>query len=296
MIPKIIHYCWFGGNPLPESAKKCIASWRKFLPDYEIWQWSEEELVSSNPNDFRTLGVRRGARASTNDNQNSLSPALPNREGDNKREGEKLYDKILPFDVNSIPYTQQAYEAKKYAFVSDYARFWILYKYGGLYFDTDVEVIKPLDDIIERGPFMGIEVRAKEGEYPEVAPGLGLGVTPGHELYKVLLDKYATLRFLNEDGTLNQKTIVKYNTEVLQEQGLLPSNDLQEVAGVWIYPADYFNPLDSLTGKLKLTDNTRSIHWYMNSWSDSSAIRQWLSRMSHRIFGTKLNQIRKMFN
>ena len=281
MIPKVIHYCWFGRNPLPESAKKCIASWRKFLPDYEIWQWSEGELVSSNPND--------------NDNQNSLTPALPNREGDNKREGEKLYDKILPFDVNIIPYTQQAYEAKKYAFVSDYARFWILYKYGGLYFDTDVEIIKPMDDIIERGPFMGIEVKAKEGEYPQVAPGLGLGVTPGHKLYQVLLDMYVSLRFLNEDGSLNQKTIVKYNTEVLQEQGLLPSNDLQEVAGVWIYPADYFNPLDSLTGKLKLTDNTRSIHWYMNSWSDSSAFRQWLSKMSHRLFGTKLHQLKSKF-
>ena len=281
MIPKVIHYCWFGRNPLPESAKKCIASWRKFLPDYEIWQWSEGELVSSNPND--------------NDNQNSLTPARPNREGDNKREGEKLYDKILPFDVNIIPYTQQAYEAKKYAFVSDYARFWILYKYGGLYFDTDVEIIKPMDDIIERGPFMGIEVKAKEGEYPQVAPGLGLGVTPGHKLYQVLLDMYVSLRFLNEDGSLNQKTIVKYNTEVLQEQGLLPSNDLQEVAGVWIYPADYFNPLDSLTGKLKLTDNTRSIHWYMNSWSDSSAFRQWLSKMSHRLFGTKLHQLKSKF-
>ena len=255
MIPKIIHYCWFGRNPLPESARKCIASWRKFLPDYEIWQWSEEPLHDNANVDLN-----------------------------------HLYDKLMGFDVNSIPYTQEAYEAKKYAFVSDYARFWILYKYGGLYFDTDVEIIKPLDDIIERGPFMGIEVRAKEGEYPQVAPGLGLGVTPDHELYKVLLDKYATLRFLNEDGSLNQKTIVKYNTEVLREQGLRPSNDLQEVAGVWIYPADYFNPLDSLTGKLKLTDNTRSIHWYMNSWSDSSAFRQWLSRMSHRLLGMRLHQ------
>lgn len=239
MIPKIIHYCWFGGNPLPESAKKCIASWKKYLPNYEIKEWNEDN-----------------------------------------------------FDVNIIPYTQQAYEAKKYAFVSDYARFWILYKYGGLYFDTDVEIIKPLDDIISQGPFMGIEVRAKEGEYPQVAPGLGLGATPGHELYKILLDKYTTLRFLNEDGSLNQKTIVKYNTEVLQEQGLLPSNEIQIVSGVWIYPADYFNPLDSLTGKLKLTDNTRSIHWYMNSWSDSSAFRQWLSRMSHRLFGTRIHNIK----
>lgn len=284
MIPKIIHYCWFGGNPLPESAKKCIASWKKYLPDYQIWQWAEEDLVSSEPNN------------NVGHDDNSLSPALPLREG-GKNENEKdLFDKILPFDVNSIPYTQQAYEAKKYAFVSDYARFWILYKYGGLYFDTDVEIIKPIDDIVERGPFMGIEVRAKESEYPQVAPGLGLGATPGHELYKILLDKYTTLRFLNEDGSLNQKTIVKYNTEVLQEQGLLPTNEIQVVSGVWIYSADYFNPLDSLTGKLYLTDNTRSIHWYMNSWSDSSAFRQWLSRMSHRLFGTRIHNIKKCFN
>lgn len=100
-IPTVIHYCWFGGKPLPALAVKCIESWKKYLPDYEIKRWDESN-----------------------------------------------------FDVNLIPYTQQAYEAKKYAFVSDYARFWILYKYGGLYFDTDVEVIKPMDDLIAAGPFM----------------------------------------------------------------------------------------------------------------------------------------------
>ena len=232
-------YCWFGHNPLPESAIKCINSWREYLPDYEIKEWNENN-----------------------------------------------------FDVNIIPYTQEAYEAKKYAFVSDYARFWILYYYGGLYFDTDVEVIKPMDDIIERGPFMGIEVSAKGNELPKVAPGLGLGVVPGLGLYKKLLEKYDTLRFKNEDGTLNKKTIVAYTTEILQENGLISSNDIQNVGGVWIYPADYFNPLDSLTGKLKLTENTRSIHWYMNSWSDSSSFRQWLSRMSHRLFGMYLHQLK----
>lgn len=256
MIPKIIHYCWFGHNPLPESAQKCIASWRKFFPDYEIWQWLEEPIdLNVNPN----LNC--------------------------------LYDKLMGFDVNSIQYTREAYEAKKYAFVSDYARFWILYKYGGLYFDTDVEVIKPMNDIIERGPFMGIEVPAEEGGYPKVAPGLGLGVSPNHVLYQALLEKYAILKFRNEDGTLNQKTIVTYNTEVLLESGLRPTNDIHEVAGVWIYPADYFNPLDSLTGKLKTTENTRSIHWYMNSWSDSSSFRQYLSRMSHRLFGLRLHNL-----
>lgn len=240
MIPKIIHYCWFGRNPLPKAAQKCIASWKKFLPDYEIKEWNEDN-----------------------------------------------------FDVNIIPYTKEAYEAKKYAFVSDYARFWILYKYGGLYFDTDVEVVKPLDDIIVRGPFMGIEVPAKEGDYPKVAPGLGLGVNAENHLYKLLLEKYLGLHFLNEDGSFNQKTIVNYNTEVLRDCGLLPTNELQQVADVWIYPVDFFNPLDSLTGIIKVTRNTRTIHWYMNSWADEGIIYQWLSRMSHRLFGTKLNELKK---
>lgn len=238
MIPKIIHYCWFGRNPLPKSAQKCIASWRKYLPDYEIKEWNEDN-----------------------------------------------------FDVNIIPYTKEAYEAKKYAFVSDYARFWILYNYGGLYFDTDVEVIKPMDDIIERGPFMGVEVVANEKETPQVAPGLGLGVNPGNGLYKKMLEEYAHLSFINEDGSLNQKTIVSYTTDILKMNGLKPSNELQKVSEIWIYPVDYFNPLDSLTGKLKLTENTRSIHWYMNSWGDSSSLYRWFSRLSHRLFGLQLQKL-----
>ncbi len=246
MIPKIIHYCWFGRNHLPVSAQKCIASWRKFLPDYEIKEWNEDN-----------------------------------------------------FDVNIIPYTQQAYEAKKYAFVSDYARFWILYHHGGLYFDTDVEVIKSMDDIVERGPFMGIEVPSKNGEMPMVAPGLGLGAEPKMAFYEKALEAYSHLSFLNEDGSLNQKTIVLYNTELLVAERMKATNEIQQVAGIWIYPVDYFNPLDDLTGKLIITENTRSIHWYMNSWSNSSKIRQWLSRMSHRFFGLKLHilicKTKKMF-
>ena len=118
MIPKIIHYCWFGHNPLPESAIKCIESWKKFFPDYEIREWNEDN-----------------------------------------------------FNVDIIPYTKDAYEAKKYAFVSDYARFWILEKFGGLYFDTDVEVIKSMEDIIAEGAFLGAEIdgEKEKGEYPKVA-------------------------------------------------------------------------------------------------------------------------------
>lgn len=248
MITKIIHYCWFGRNPLPESAQKCIASWRKFLPDYEIKEWNEDN-----------------------------------------------------FDVNMVPYTAEAYSAKKYAFVSDYARFWILYRYGGLYFDTDVEVIKPMEDIIERGPFMGIEVESKDTgngpSVPMVAPGLALGAEPNMDIYNILIQYYSGLNFLDKDGNQNLVTSVKHLTGILVQNGLQASNGLQNVAGIWIYPRDYFNPLDSLTGRLKLTENTRSIHWYMNSWSDTSKLYRWLSKMSHRFLGVNsLNWLKKIIH
>ena len=231
MIPKVIHYCWFGGNPLPESAQKCIASWRKFLPDYEIKEWKESN-----------------------------------------------------FDVNAIPYTAQAYAAKKYAFVSDYARFSILYDNGGLYFDTDVEVIRPMDDIIENGPFMGFEIDASGIDFKKaVAPGLGLGANPGLGLYKEILEHYKTFSFLNEDGSLNQTTVVSYITDILIDNGLENKPGIQHVAGLTIYPKEYFNPLDSLTGKLKITENTRSIHWYTMSWLDRSPFKTWCSHMLHRL-------------
>ena len=233
MIPKVIHYCWFGHTPLPTSAQKCIASWRKFFPDYEIREWNEEN-----------------------------------------------------FDVNIIPYTAQAYQARKWAFVSDYSRMWILYHHGGLYFDTDVEVIAPMDDIIRRGPFMGIEVPGAPGELPKVAPGLGLGVEAGHTIYRALLDHYTDQQFMDAEGHILGGTVVAHNTQVLAEHGLKPTNDLQQVDGIWIYPVDYFNPLDDATGRLNKTSNTRSIHWYSKTWvSNYGPVRLWVTRWIHRLFG-----------
>ena len=232
MIPKIIHYCWFGRNPLPESAIKCINSWKKFFPDYEIKEWNEDN-----------------------------------------------------FDVNIIPYTAEAYQAKKYAFVSDYARFWILYHHGGLYFDTDVEVIKPMDDIIARGPFMGIEFGAMgKHEYMAVNPGLGLAAFPGLPLYKMMLERFEQLSFYMEDGKIQTYTMIPIVSELLKNEGLKHINDIQQVAGIWIYPADYFNPLEAETGILKVTENTRSIHWYMASWLPPQPVwkkklKQWVRRL-----------------
>lgn len=234
-IPKVIHYCWFGGKPLPQSAKKCIESWKRFLPGYKIKEWNESN-----------------------------------------------------FDINAIPYIQEAYEAKKYAFVADYARFKILYDQGGLYFDTDVEVIRPLDDIIERGPFMGCEQDASGATTIAVNPGLGLGVSLGLGLYKEMLDLYATLHFKNANGTLNQKTVVQYTTELLSKHGISPQKDIQNVAGVWIYPKEYFNPIEMTGRRLVITPNTRSIHHYAATWQ--SPYRRMKKKIA-RLIGNKLTMI-----
>ena len=246
MIPKVIHYCWFGGNPLPEFAVKCIDSWRKYMPDYEIKEWNESN-----------------------------------------------------FDVNIIPYTKEAYEAKKYAFVSDYARFWILYKYGGVYFDTDVEVIRPLDEIINRGAFMGCEIDGQDPHYGDiaVAPGLGLAVEAGHEVYKAILERYANHNFLNADGSYNTTyAVVKLTTDILKSFGMENIKGIQSVAGIYIYPQCYFNPFDDATGRLHKTSDTYTIHWFSKTWMKINPTRQWIARMAHRIFGVNFtSKLRKLF-
>ena len=142
---------------------------------------------------------------------------------------------------------------------------------------------------------MGIEVPSIKGSLPQVAPGLGLAVEKGHFFYKRIIDVYANLVFLNPDGSLNQKTIVSYNTELLKKYGLKSTNEIQQVAEIWIYPVDYFNPFDDLTGKLNITKNTRSIHWYSASWSDSSSFRKFCSRISHRLFGMRIHHLKSKF-
>lgn len=230
MIPKVIHYCWFGRNPLPKSALKCIDSWRKFFPDYEIKEWNEDN-----------------------------------------------------FDVNIIKYTQDAYNAKKYAFVSDYARIWILYNYGGVYFDTDVEVISPMIDIIEKGPFMGFEINNSTENKIAVNPGLGIGSPSRLELYKDILDVYSNLNFWI-GSKINLYAIVRITTDILTINGLKNVDGAQTVNGITIYPSEFFNPLDSLTGRLNKTANTRTIHWYDNSWSSPvSRLKTKIGKLIRRI-------------
>ena len=217
MIPKIIHYCWFGGNPLPELAQKCIASWKKFLPDYEIKEWNESN-----------------------------------------------------YDVRKISYIAQAYDAKKYAFVSDYARFDILYQYGGVYFDTDVEVIKDLSPIIERGAFIGVE----KGLRPLLAAGLGIASPAASDIYREILDSYQNEQFVNDDGSLNLKTVVTRVSDIFKSHGFVEQDIMQVVADTTVYPSEYFCPKDFDTGSLCLTENTCSIHHYDGSWMPPYVLAQ----------------------
>lgn len=215
MIPKKIHYCWFGKNPLPKLALKCIRSWKKYLPDYEIIEWNEDN-----------------------------------------------------FDVNICPYTKEAYQAKKYAFVSDYARFWILYNYGGIYFDTDVEVIKSLDKILVNGPFMACEENLPSAlsSYPLIAPGLGLAIEAHHPIYKQIIEEYNQKHFLTKDGKKNETTVVYYITNIFIKNGLKQNSDIQKIQGITIYPPEYFCPKSYVDRKIRITPNTVCIHHYDGSW------------------------------
>ncbi len=216
MIPKVIHYCWFGGNPLPKLAIKCIKSWKKFFPDYEIKEWNE-----------------------TN------------------------------FNVNIIPYTEEAYKEKKYAFVSDYARFWIIYKYGGIYFDTDVEVIKPMDDIISGGGYFGRESE----ECLRVNPGLGMAAPSGHPLYREILNVYSTLHFTSKTNFKKRiKSVVDYTSELLEKKGVNNCNTIQITDSIRIYPKEYFAP----SNIYNITKKTYSIHYYSSSWKSKSIQRKTL--------------------
>ncbi len=223
---------------MPKSAEKCIASWKMYLPDYEIVRWDESN-----------------------------------------------------FDVNIIPYTKEAYAAGKYAFVSDFARFWILYHYGGIYFDTDVEVIRPVDDILERGDFLGVE-SDRNGEIT-VNPGLGFAASKGSEAIWELLNLYRTFHFLNADGTHCLKNIVEITTEYLSARGLENTGEIQQCCGFTIYPKDYFCPIDYDTRELKITENTRTIHHYAESWVPrSTRFKNALSRLFGKRFMSCLIRIK----
>lgn len=162
------------------------------------------------------------------------------------------------FDINCCDYVREAYEAKKWAYVSDYCRFYVLYQHGGIYLDTDVELLKPLDTLPDT--FVGFENRTS------VASGLIRGAKPGDKLCKEMMESYESDHYLLPDGTFNTETVCRRETGLLQQYGLKLNNTLQKVGETWIYPSEYFCPKDYLTEELNITEHTYSIHHYDASW------------------------------
>ena len=221
MIPKKIHYCWFGGKKLTREAKSCIESWKKCMPDYEIIEWNESNT-----------------------------------------------------DLDSCVYAKEAYEHRKWAFVSDYFRFEILYKYGGIYFDTDVKMLKSLEPILAAGPYFG---REQERDGGIVCSGLGMAAEAGNEFYKEVLESYLSDRFINPDGTENLKTVGIRMTDLLVSHGYCPDkpyNEIQDVDGVRIYPGEYFCPR-GYDGVTDLTKNSYTVHLYNASWLSGYELKLW---------------------
>lgn len=208
MIPKKIHYCWFGGNPIDELGQKCLASWKKYCPDYEIIEWNESN-----------------------------------------------------FDINSNSYVKEAYEAKKWAFVTDYVRLYALFNYGGVYMDTDAELIMGIDAFLNEPAFSGFE----STQYILTAI---MGAEKGSEWIGLLLRDYDGRHFKKDDGSYDLTTNVKVITELtVKKYGIELNNQFQRIDDtLTIYPSDYFCPKDWQTGKINITENTYCIHHFNASW------------------------------
>ncbi len=223
MIPKKIHYCWFGRGDKSSKMQKCMESWKNICSEYEIIEWNEDN-----------------------------------------------------FDIHLNKYTEMCYEQKKYAFLSDYVRLLIIYEHGGIYLDTDVEVIRSLDELLNNKAYFGFE------DNEHVNTGVGFGAEARNEVVKSMINEYDEL-LEGEHGTIGCPIL---NTKALLEYGLVLNGKIQNLKHCIVYSSDYFNPYDDATGKLNCNDNTYSIHWYAKSWMDKKTVlRSKISKPLHRLFG-----------
>lgn len=239
MIPKKIHYCWFGRGEKPKLAKKCISSWEKHCPDYEIIEWNEDN-----------------------------------------------------FDVNLNGYTKWCYENRKYAFLSDYVRLLVVYRHGGLYFDTDVELVRSPDFLLNNQAFFGFETDGMEiGDTSSVNTGLGYGSIANGLALQSMLEEYELLL----DGKHGTVMCPELNTRALEKIGLKRDGTYQKLSWGVVYPKEYFNPYESTTGRLNKTENTISVHWYMGSClTTKQKVRSMISKPLHRVFGVDfMRKLRK---
>lgn len=239
MIPKTIHYCWFGRGEKPKLAQKCIASWKKYCPNYEIIEWNEDN-----------------------------------------------------FDVHLTDYTTFTSQRNLYAYLSDYVRLWAVEKYGGFYFDTDVELIMSLDDLAELDAFFGFEA------VEFITTGVGFGACAHHPAVKAMLDAYDERdpAEYEEEFRVSHKLrgSPRMNTYALTPYGLRQDGTRQTVLGAEIFPSDYFCPFDDVTGELRRTPHTVSIHWYLKSANKKNArLRAKIARPLRRIKKRILSLIRR---
>lgn len=221
MIPKIIHYCWFGRGEMPKLMKKCIKSWKKFCPDWEIILWNEDA-----------------------------------------------------FDVNSTLWTKQAYEARKYAFVSDFVRLKALYEMGGVYLDTDVELVQPIDCFLEHEAFSGFE----SGDM--VQTGI-IGAQEGHPIIKAWMEWYTERPYL-VDGKPEMVPNVSFITEDLKARGLIMNDSLQNIDGMVIYPQTWFCPLSAVSIEKKITADTYVLHYFTSTWRTEKAKKDFARVKRHQ--------------
>ena len=208
MIPKIIHYCWFGRGEMPKLALQCIESWHMFMPDYEYKLWNEGN-----------------------------------------------------FDVTTVPYTKEAYEAKKFAFVSDYVRLWALNKEGGIYFDVDFKVLKSFDDLLHWEAFAGFE----GSKYSPLMMGVIASQKEGQWVQEQL-GYYQDRHFVKKDGSYDLTTNVEFVSNCMRKHGFLQNGKEQEYKDLHVFPVDYFCPMQT-TGEFLLTKNTYCYHLNLGSWS-----------------------------
>lgn len=241
MIPRIIHYCWFGGNPLPEIEQQCLASWKEHMPEWEMMRWDESN-----------------------------------------------------FDLSSAPlYVRQAYEARKYAFVSDYVRLWALEQYGGVYVDTDVKVLKSYEPLLEDTAFIGLE------ESKAHLPGTCVMGCEAHcQWVKDMLALYEGVEFVLPDGSLDMTTNVERMGVEMVRHGLKVKDgkwkEIQHIEkwGLRVYTHDYFSPITS-TRVMRKTENTYSIHYFAGSWQDNKKAGNWRNWMITREIVNALVQIKR---
>jgi len=223
-IPRTIHYCWFGGNPLPKSYERNIESWKKYCPDYEIILWNEDN-----------------------------------------------------FDIRKNKFISEAYDNKMWAFVSDYCRLEVMYEFGGVYTDTDVEMLQSLDKFLVHEAFAPIDCimgyplgGSPKSVYADISFGT-FGCVKGNRIVGEIKEDISQRNFILENGTLNTAPNPGIN-EGFKKHGLLAKNMIQKVDDFILYPTDVFIPLSPEFFPQVFTENTHVIHHYGDvaaSWLSS---------------------------